>query len=212
MARNGGVVRMLWERAAMSGWRAQAVRIARNERSSPGDARMGFRGSAARLAGAPSMRSPGRRWRICTKGSVGSTTPGRCHSAPLRSWALLSARVERARIFPTKCQRNPLKRLTSDERIQGNPNKSNPDKRRFPGEKGTNQGTQMAPPDHGARRRQAGRSKVIDQNNSVFYWESRDRLGRARFTPTSAVPPPSPSSPGLWARPRPSPSPARRDP
>ena len=70
-------VRTLWGRAAMSEWRAKAVRIAQDERSSPGDARMGFRGSAARAAGAPSMRSPRRRWRICTKGSVGSTTLGR---------------------------------------------------------------------------------------------------------------------------------------
>ena len=76
-ARSGVVVRMLWGRAAMSEWRAKAVRIAQDGRSSPGDARMGFRGSAARAAGAPSMRSPRRRWRICTKGSVGSTTLGR---------------------------------------------------------------------------------------------------------------------------------------
>ena len=53
-ARSGVVVRMLWGRAAMSEWRAKAVRIAQDGRSSPGDARMGFRGSAARAAGAPS--------------------------------------------------------------------------------------------------------------------------------------------------------------
>jgi len=52
-ARSGVVVQTLWARAAMSGWRAKAVRIARDERSSPGAARMGFRGSAAGAAGAP---------------------------------------------------------------------------------------------------------------------------------------------------------------
>jgi hypothetical protein len=39
----------------MSGWRAKAVRIARDERSSPGATRMGFRGSAAGAAGAPGV-------------------------------------------------------------------------------------------------------------------------------------------------------------
>ena len=35
-ARSGVVVRMLWESAAMSAWRAKAVPIAQDERSSPG--------------------------------------------------------------------------------------------------------------------------------------------------------------------------------
>jgi hypothetical protein len=39
----------------MSGWRVKAVRIARDEQSSPGAARMGFRGSAAGAVGAPGV-------------------------------------------------------------------------------------------------------------------------------------------------------------
>ena len=44
------VARTLWERAAMSGWKARGVRIARGARSSPGAAPVDFRGSAARVA------------------------------------------------------------------------------------------------------------------------------------------------------------------
>src|SRR5271155_3289923 len=54
--RNVVVARTLWERAAMSGWKAWGVRIARGGRSSPGDGRAGSRGSAARPADAPSTR------------------------------------------------------------------------------------------------------------------------------------------------------------
>ena len=45
-------VRTRWARAAMSGWRPEAVRIARVGRSSLGGARADWRGSAAKLAGA----------------------------------------------------------------------------------------------------------------------------------------------------------------
>jgi hypothetical protein len=43
--------------------------------------------------------------------------------------APLNARGRRAKIFFAKTPRNPLKSLDSDERIQGNPRESNPQKR-----------------------------------------------------------------------------------
>jgi hypothetical protein len=45
--------------------------------------------------------------------------------------APLNARKGARKIFSAKIRRNPLKTLDSDERIQGNPRKSKPQKRAF---------------------------------------------------------------------------------
>src|SRR3984957_7467728 len=59
--------RTRWERPASSVSRLRDVLIAGDARSSVGAARTDFCGFAAKAVGAPSMRCPRRRWRICVR-------------------------------------------------------------------------------------------------------------------------------------------------
>jgi hypothetical protein len=52
-------------------------------------------------------------------------------TAGARAVAVALRAKGRAKFFPAKIQRNPLKRRVSDERIQGNPSFSNPQKLGF---------------------------------------------------------------------------------
>jgi hypothetical protein len=69
----------------------------------------------------------------CSNSEVGLSLPhDQIHSFPRAKivvchFAVPAARAKgRAKIIPAKIQRNPLKRLDSHERIQGNPSFSNP--------------------------------------------------------------------------------------
>jgi hypothetical protein len=122
-----------------------------------------------------------------------------------QSAALLAARGGRREIIPPKIQRNPLKRLISDEGIQGNPRKSKSSRRRFRGERARRQGNPNRPPceaQDGAEKRPSVEGPAPDyppDGNSTFsfcprFIRSPEAIAAASLTAVTTAPAPSQNS------------------